>query len=216
MGQDMKPLRAKAFYHFLLARTRFYDEILLHAVGSGIRQVLILGAGIDTRAYRFERELVRNDVQVIEADQVPTITEKRNVAHQLKDYPYVRWVELDLETVSWPEWANRAGLLSGTPTFVMMEGVAPYITEGAYVHAIRSLCKVVGPSSRFGLDFKMAGHSDESGRFRLPDDAAAITKFHEDLGLRPTLILRGAEVHERYNHYSSPTFAEDGILHAET
>jgi hypothetical protein len=41
-------------------RTRFIDEMMERAVGSGAKQLVILGAGFDTRAHRFA-ELLRND-----------------------------------------------------------------------------------------------------------------------------------------------------------
>lgn len=214
LWQDMTEVRADPFYHYLLARTRFYDEILRKALHAGVQQVLILGAGQDTRAYRFATELVARDVRVIEADQTPTIHEKRAAAHRLEAYPHVRWVEIDLEDVCWSDWVGDAGLRRSVPTFVMMEGVAPYLTADAYRRAVRFLAEFVGPGSRFGLDVKMG--SDPDGHFRVPDQEAAIRELHAELGLRPTLVLRGPGVQARFTEYESPVFREDAVLHAET
>ena len=216
LWQDMTEVRSDPFYHYLLARTRFYDEALRDALHAGVQQVLILGAGQDTRAYRFARELVSRDVRVIEADQPPTIHEKRAAAHRLDAYPHVRWVEIDLEDVRWSDWVGDAGLRRGIPTFVMMEGVAPYLTEDAYRRALRFLAELVGPGSRFGLDVKMGSVHGDPGRFRVPDDEEAIRRLHVELGLRPTLMLRGPEVQARFTDYESPVFREDAVLQAET
>lgn len=212
----MTPVRADPFYNYLLARTRFYDECVRDAITSGVRQVLILGAGTDTRAYRFEDALRENDIRVVEADQSAAINEKERTARQLGEFSHVRWLQIDLKTVDWSAWIKEAGLAPSTATVVMMEGVSPYLPEDSYARMVRSLVGIFGKGSRFALDFKLRGHSDEQDLCRLPDNTAAIDEFHRALGLTPTVILRGEEVQQRYCGYGGPTFKQDAVLYART
>src|SRR5689334_11415765 len=62
-------------HHYVLARTRFIDRFLLHNL-DGIEQLVVLGAGFDSRAYRFARELQM--VPVFEVDHPATSQLKRD------------------------------------------------------------------------------------------------------------------------------------------
>ena len=64
----------------MLMRTRYIDEALLRAVRKGVRQIVTLGAGFDSRAYRFQEEL--KDCKVIEVDAPPTQQYKQ---HRLRE-----------------------------------------------------------------------------------------------------------------------------------
>src|SRR5262245_15639074 len=46
-------MRAQPFYYYLIARTKHYDTVLQEAVAEGVRRIVIVGCGSDTRAYRF-------------------------------------------------------------------------------------------------------------------------------------------------------------------
>jgi methyltransferase (TIGR00027 family) len=55
-------VRAPGSYCYTIARTRHFDEILLAALRGGIEQLVLLGAGYDSRPFRFERELSRTAI----------------------------------------------------------------------------------------------------------------------------------------------------------
>jgi methyltransferase (TIGR00027 family) len=74
------------FAGLMLRRTRFIDDALERGVKNGATQVVILGAGFDTRAYRF-RDLLKN-CRVIEVDAASTQAyKKRRVQEVLHDLP---------------------------------------------------------------------------------------------------------------------------------
>ncbi len=83
---------APGSYGYIIARTRCFDEALLAETADGIQQVVILGAGYDSRALRFRREL--KDVHVFEVDHPGTQMRKlamlsRAVRDLPKDVHYV-------------------------------------------------------------------------------------------------------------------------------
>ena len=65
----LRRLRANPFYHYLLARTRHYDELFLDAVRDSVACIVNIGCGSDTRAYRFARLLEAKGITVLECDQ---------------------------------------------------------------------------------------------------------------------------------------------------
>src|SRR5262245_539407 len=81
--------------NLLLIRTRFIDEHLLRAIEDGASQVVILGAGLDTRAYRFADVL--KDKLVIEVDYQSTqeIKRQRLSDASISIPPNVRFAQID-------------------------------------------------------------------------------------------------------------------------
>ena len=51
--KKLSSLRADPFYYYLVARTIYYDHLINEAVSTGVRRIVSIGAGSDTRAYRF-------------------------------------------------------------------------------------------------------------------------------------------------------------------
>ena len=68
--------RVPGGYYFHIARTKHIDEMLERAIGGGIQQLVILGAGYDSRPYRFARQL--EGVRVFEVDQPATQARKKH------------------------------------------------------------------------------------------------------------------------------------------
>src|SRR5207244_1111225 len=66
----------KKVHAFILARTRFYDDLIQRGIDDGIRQIVIVGAGYDSRAWRLERP----EVRFIEIDHPATQRRKRALA----------------------------------------------------------------------------------------------------------------------------------------
>src|ERR1700720_4135592 len=62
-------LREQPIYYYLVARTKYYDQVVEDAVSAGVQQIVIVGCGSDTRAYRFQRLLRSKGVRVLECDQ---------------------------------------------------------------------------------------------------------------------------------------------------
>ena len=107
----------------LLCRTRFIDETLREAQRAGIRQVAILGAGLDSRAYR-----LRDDaVHVFEVDHPATQAWKRSRAMRSCQVGQVTFVSLDFETRKLPEAMSSSGFQTGAVCIFIWEGVTQYI-----------------------------------------------------------------------------------------
>jgi methyltransferase (TIGR00027 family) len=105
------------FAGLMLRRTRFMDEALERAVKNGATQVVILGAGFDTRAYRFG-ELLKYS-RVIEVDAAPTQEyKKRRVKEILRDLPTnLTYWAVDFAADDLIDGLRRAGFRRDEKTF---------------------------------------------------------------------------------------------------
>jgi methyltransferase (TIGR00027 family) len=127
----MQGIEVASTVRAMTERTRFIDAALERALARGVRQVLVLGAGFDSRAYRF-RELLAG-TRVFEVDRPTTSAFKRRRVDDALGGPpqnltYVPW---DVESEGLAATLARHGYDLSQPTFVIMEGVTMYVQEEA-------------------------------------------------------------------------------------
>jgi len=129
-----------------VARTRFIDDQAALALGSGIAQVVILGAGFDSRAYRIPGMA---QVVVFEVDHPATSRAKRQgVETRLGAVPpHVHFVPIDFNTERLPETIAAAGFDSRRRTLFIWEGVTNYLTEAAVEATLRWCAKAASGST---------------------------------------------------------------------
>jgi methyltransferase (TIGR00027 family) len=115
---------------FLVARSRYAEDHLKQAVESGVDQYVLLGAGLDTFAYRNPYP----GLQVFEVDHPATQQWKRELLQRsgIAIPETMRFVPVDFEHQSLAEQLREAGLSQGRPTFFAWLGVVPYLTLEAF------------------------------------------------------------------------------------
>lgn len=114
----------------LLCRTRYIDDALSDALAEGLDQVVILGAGFDSRAYRIPGI---DRTHVFEVDHPATQAYKqRRLKRMLGTLPsHVTFVPIDFDQQKFEEAVAAAGFRTGAKTFFIWEGVTQYITAEA-------------------------------------------------------------------------------------
>jgi methyltransferase (TIGR00027 family) len=139
----LKPLaETRAFKQWILymqVRTRVIDDALRAFVAGGGRQVVLLGAGYDTRSLRLP-ELA--DATVLEVDHPATQGHKKSVLAQLAVESPSRFVTWDFETRAMddlPDVLEEAGLDRARGVFTIWEGVTMYLTESAIDASLRAI-----------------------------------------------------------------------------
>jgi methyltransferase (TIGR00027 family) len=111
---------------YIAARTRFFDHHLIAAVAAGCNQVVLLGAGYDTRAIRFRTA----GVQFFEVDFPSTQVDKRARLDALgASTDGITFVTADFERDDVAQALAEAGHDAARPTFFICEGVLTYLTE---------------------------------------------------------------------------------------
>ncbi|HEY1885430.1 MAG TPA: SAM-dependent methyltransferase [Roseiarcus sp.] len=135
---ERRPLRL-----FIAMRSRFAEDSARRAIENGVRQILVMGAGLDTFAYRLEPA---QDMRVFELDHPATQAEKRRrlAEARIAEPQHVAYVAHDFEQGSMTAALEAAGLDPGKRTFVLWLGVTPYLTEEAVFATLSELARLPG------------------------------------------------------------------------
>lgn len=137
---------------WLALRVAYFDRIVGSVVDRmGVRQVIILGAGYDTRAAR----LPRAGVRYFEVDHPATQEAKRASLARLDGYPVdaATHVACNFEREDPIERLAAAGFATDDPALVLWEGVVPYLTEPAIRATASRLAAGLDPRSLLAFDF---------------------------------------------------------------
>ena len=137
----------------ILARTRFIDDCLEAAIGEGIRQLVILGAGYDTRVLRFGA--LRDKVAVFELDHLETqrIKLQRIQAQVGADLPHVRFIPIDFSEDNLGEKLFAQGYDAQLETFFIWEGVTYYLPGAAVDGTLAFIRRYAGRGSSVVFDY---------------------------------------------------------------
>lgn len=113
-----------------IARTKFIDELLYATVKDGVKQVLILGAGFDTRASRLD---YLQSIPIIEIDHPNTSIYKKGIyKKRIGQLPKnVSYCQIDFNNESLEALAERNHFDFTKPTTIIWEGVTNYLTSEA-------------------------------------------------------------------------------------
>jgi methyltransferase (TIGR00027 family) len=134
-------------------RTKRFDAALLDAVQNGATQVVVLGAGFDSRAYRFQSQL--GNVRFIEVDLGPTQAYKKRRLGEIVEVipPNVSFVPMDFTKDNLLEQLRNAGYSEQQKTFFLWEGVTYYLPESAVKETLDFVRDHSASASRIAFDY---------------------------------------------------------------
>jgi len=146
---EYPPPRPTPMSAIIGARCEFLDKAMLDQVSGG-DQVVILGAGWDTRAYGL---LKGKDVTIFEVDASPTQLVKLSAIDKTGlDASHVTFVSCDFNRQSWLDALNENGFDPDKRTFILWEGVTMYLEEQAIQGTLRTVSTLPAGSS-IAFDF---------------------------------------------------------------
>jgi len=124
----MKNKIAPGAYEFMIARTAFFDHVVEEALRGKVPQIVFLGAGYDTRPYRF-RDLL-GEARIFELDAERTQKRKQELLHEadIALPEQVAFIPIDFETDDLGEALPRAGFRRGLRSLFVWEGVTYYLS----------------------------------------------------------------------------------------
>ncbi|HLW85263.1 MAG TPA: class I SAM-dependent methyltransferase [Candidatus Sulfotelmatobacter sp.] len=213
---------SRAFRAFMAARSRFAEDELARAVeprasadgGSQQRvtQYVILGAGLDTFAYRNPHPGLR----VFEIDHPATQAWKREQLHDagIPIPPSLTFVPVDFEHQTLADALASSGLNTSAPAFFSWLGVTPYLTREACMTTLSVIATMPAGSGvvfdfaidpallnagqRQALDALSARVARYGEPFQLFFDPAKLQAELKTLGFHRTEFLQGAQINARY------------------
>jgi methyltransferase (TIGR00027 family) len=155
--------RAPGIWGGVLCRKRYADDKVAEAFHAGITQLVVLGAGLDTRAYR----LAPSGAQAYEIDLAANITHKRHRLEALYgDVPdHVRLISVDFETDDLAVALAQHGFQAGRPAMFVWEAVTQYLTEDG-VRATLAFLTQASPGSRLMFTYLLKDFLDGMGEHR--------------------------------------------------
>jgi methyltransferase (TIGR00027 family) len=155
---------AQQMINYQAVRTHFFDAYFAAAAGAGIRQVVILAAGLDSRAYRlaWPGGTVVYEIDLPKVLEYKAQTLARHGAEPTTDR---RAVAVDLRH-DWPQALRDAGFDPSRPTAWLAEGLLPFLPADAQEAMFASVDQLSGPESRvaveiFGADEKTRKEAEE-------------------------------------------------------
>ena len=157
-------------------RTLFFDTFFADAAAAGIRQVVILASGLDSRAYRLAWP---EGTVVYEIDQ-PKVLEYKSATladHGAKPTAVRHEVPIDLRQ-DWPSALTTAGFDRTRPAAWLAEGLLMYLPADAQDRLFEQISELSAPGSR--LSVEAIRHHDEQRRERMRE---RWQKVSEDLGI---------------------------------
>ena len=164
---DMDPHATRGFRAAIVARARFIDDLVSEQAERGIRQYVILGAGLDTFAQR--KPEIGARLRVFEIDRLGPQAWKRQrlieLGYGIPDW--LRLVPVDFEVSgAWWEQLVGAGFDTRQPALVASTGVTMYLTRDATATTLRELARLARGSTiamTFLLPTELVDEADRSG-----------------------------------------------------
>ncbi len=150
---DMDPQGTSTFRAAIIARARFVEDLVGEQAGQGIRQYVLLGAGLDTFAQR--RPEIASRLLVFEVDQPgPQAWKQQRLVELGFGIPeWLRFVPVDFEAGdSWWQQLAVSGFDATQPTVVASTGVSMYLTKDAILATMRQVA-LLAPGSTFAMTF---------------------------------------------------------------
>jgi methyltransferase (TIGR00027 family) len=137
---------------FLVARCRYMDDYLQDRINAGIQQLVILGAGLDSRAYRFEQ--LKDHIKVFEVDHPATQLVKQMKLRKIFGHlpKHVAFVPVDFNEETLQKLFSF-GYNRHLKTLFIWEGVVHYITADAVDRTLKFALKNSGPGSSIVFDY---------------------------------------------------------------
>ena len=162
---------ASRMHDYLAARTSFFDRMVVAAIGRGVRQIVVGGAGYDGRALRYAKPGVR----WFEVDHPATQRDKRERLERLGiAAPHVRFVAADFTRDPVADRLLAAGLDAGAPSLFLLEGVAVYLEPAVLETVLDQFRQVAAAGSRLAISVSLSRDHDADARARFQASVAAM------------------------------------------
>jgi methyltransferase (TIGR00027 family) len=156
------PQRMRALVGYFATRTKFFDTVFLDAANAGIRQTVILAAGLDARSWRLPWP---DGTTVYELDQDRVLDFKLSTLHEHGLEPACNRVAVAVDLrQDWPTALRQAGFDPSAPSVWSIEGLLMYLPAEAQDLLFNRIQDLTAPGSRVGVEGLAPDFADPEGR----------------------------------------------------
>lgn len=148
---------AKGLYEYVITRTKYFDAVFTEALKHEFDQILIFGAGYDSRALRFSE--LNKGTSIFELDAPVTQKEKLK-AYQSKKLVIPNnlvFIPIDFNREKLEDKIRQAGFTAGKQSLFLLEGITMYLSQNAIESTFRFISDVSGKGSMIVFDYIYGG-----------------------------------------------------------
>jgi methyltransferase (TIGR00027 family) len=173
--------KAPGSYEYFIARTAFFDAAICRALDDGVPQIVLLGAGYDSRAYRFADRI--RDTRIFELDVAPTQRRKKAMLEKggIAVPAAVTFAPVNFTRDSLDDVLAAAGLDRNQRTLYVWEGVTYYLTPAAVDRTLACIRRTSPAGNELCLDY-MIDAPDMASRYGVAQSQALMC---ETYGVEP-------------------------------
>lgn len=161
----MRQMFPPGIYEYVCARTKVMDEVFRDALDACFAQIVLLGAGFDTRALRFAER--NHGTKIFELDVATTQEPKIEIFHKKKLAipPELIFAPIDFDRENILEVLTRAGYQQGQKTLFLWEGVSMYLSAQAVDSTLTFIRDHSASGSQLVFDYIYASVLRQENRF---------------------------------------------------
>ncbi len=195
----IKGMIPEGLYEYVIARTKYFDELFRQCLNDGFTQIVLLGAGFESRACRF--------AVIYEVDTPATQQEKHRILldNGMTIPANTRYVPADFERDDLFEKLVDAGYAEDVATLFIWEGVTFYLSPKAVGGMLEAISSHAASGSLLGFDFQHTDHEQELIDTQLKDeqikfglDAEKCTDYLKRFGISLREKLDALMMENRY------------------
>jgi len=141
---------------YMIARTAYFDHLFVNALNTQTSQIVLLGAGYDTRAYRFAN--LNHDTRIFELDIAPTQDRKRKCikSARIKVPEFVTFIPINFNDQSLADVLGEAGYQNHQKTLFIWEGVSYYLDAASVDRTFEFVRQATHPESSIAFDYTVS------------------------------------------------------------
>ena len=160
----LKKLAPNGIYEYVIARTKFIDEIFTKAISEDFDQILLFGAGFDSRGIRLMD--INDKTRIFELDIHTTINDKLKQYKKRKIDPgKVNYVTIDFDNEKIDEKLKISGFQSKQKTLYILEGITMYLNKSTIDEDFKFIKESAGEGSMVVFDFIYQSVLEEKNLF---------------------------------------------------
>lgn len=150
----------KGMYEYVISRTKYFDRVFIEALQQNTEQIVFLGAGFDSRPYRFNE--IINKAKIFEVDIEATQEYKKSLLrNKLDSLEKIKYVSVNFEKTDLFSKLKEQGYNQSEKTVFLWEGVTFYLSKDAVYRMLREIRENSAPNSKICFDFQTMKSMEE-------------------------------------------------------
>ena len=184
--EGLKKVLPKGLYEYVISRTKYFDELFINELTNNIDQIVFLGAGYDSRSYRFSNSI--RDTKIFEVDSKPTQEYKLEVLNNnnINIHRNISYVSVNFETDNFMFLLQKYGYDTHKETLFICEGVTFYLSGKTVISMLEKIRQNSGTGSKLGFDFQTILNGEDLIDIGLKDE---VIKFGIKMGEIEKFVL---------------------------